>query len=211
VVFDCDGLLLETESRWTIAEQVLLERRGVPWSQDLKDAMLGTSLSQSSVLLARFAGLPDEDAPALGEELMAEYTQALAVHGVEPMPGVRELLQRLDGQLPLAVASNTLESYTRAALAASGLPPFHRALVCAGGEHAPKPAPDVYLAACLALGVEPAGAIAFEDSQPGCDAARAAGLWTIGVPSQPGQTLEADETLASLLELDTSALLGASA
>jgi HAD superfamily hydrolase (TIGR01509 family) len=198
VVFDCDGLLLETESRWTIAEQALVRGHGGTWTTELKWRMLGMSLSQAAHILADWLGLEPAAAPALAVELEAEYASALAEHGAEPMPGALALLDALAGRVPLAVASNTPEPHLGAALRAGGLPDVFAAVVGSGGELRPKPAPDVYLAACRALAVDPAAALAFEDSQPGCDAARAAGLRVVGVPSLPGQVLRADVQLASL-------------
>jgi HAD superfamily hydrolase (TIGR01509 family) len=207
-VLDCDGLLLATESRWSIAERALLESEGGVWTPELKEAMLGRSLADAGLVMARALGRTADEAPRLGQAMIEGYERAVREHGVEPMPGARGFLARMDGRLPMAVASNTPERLTRAALAESGLGPFWRALVCAGDGLRPKPAPDVYLAACEALGAEPARCIAVEDSQPGADAARAAGLWTIGVPSLPGQALEADEVVASLDDLEVEALAG---
>jgi beta-phosphoglucomutase-like phosphatase (HAD superfamily) len=73
---------------------------------------------------------------------------------------------------------------------------------------APKPAPDVYLRACELLGVAPASAVALEDSQTGVDAARSAGLHVIGVPSLPGQELDADVVVSSLADLAVNGSLG---
>jgi HAD superfamily hydrolase (TIGR01509 family) len=201
VVFDCDGLLLETESRWTIAEQALFDRHGGRFTVEFKQRMLGTSREVSSLLLADELGLPVADAPALGEELDARFAEALAAHGTEPMPGVVELLAALAPVVPLAVASNNGERIVRVALELAGIAGYFQAVVCAGGAHAGKPAPDVYLAAAAALGADPTRAIALEDSATGATAARAAGCFTIGVPSFPGTELPADAVYGSLAEV----------
>jgi HAD superfamily hydrolase (TIGR01509 family) len=206
VVFDCDGLLLETESRWTIAETALFERHGGRFTLEFKERMLGTSHEVSSRILADALGLPPEDAPSLGAELAQGFADALAAHGAEPMPGVVELVQALAPVVPLAVASNNGERVVRIALEMAGLAPHFRAVVCAGGELAGKPAPDVYLAAIAALGADPARTVALEDSVTGATAARAAGCFTIGVPSFPGTELAAHAVYGSLAEVGLAEL-----
>jgi HAD superfamily hydrolase (TIGR01509 family) len=198
-VFDCDGTLLETESRWTIAEQVLCERWGVPFSMELKHRLLGTHLSRSGEILADWFGQPSDTAPSFGEALIVAYRAAIDEHGVEPMPGALELVTALAGRLPMAVASNTNIDDTRRVLARSTLPDAtFTAVVCAGGAITPKPAPDVFLAACQALACTPSQAMAFEDSPVGATAATAAGMLVVGVPSTSGSTLSAHITISSL-------------
>jgi beta-phosphoglucomutase-like phosphatase (HAD superfamily) len=112
----------------------------------------------------------------------------------------------LAGRVPLAVASNTREQTVRATLAASGLPPVFEHVLSPGEGRRPKPAPDVYLAACEALGVAASDAVAFEDSPPGVSAARAAGMRVVAVPSAGVHDIEADLVLGSLLDLDLAVL-----
>jgi HAD superfamily hydrolase (TIGR01509 family) len=206
VVFDCDGLLLETESRWTIAETALFERHGGRFTPELKQRLLGTSKETSQRLIAEALGQPAANAPSLGDELTEGFLAAMLEHGAEPMPGVVALLDALDGVVPLAVASNNGDQIVRAALDAVGLASRFSAVVCAGGPNAGKPAPDVYLAATAALGVDPARSVAFEDSATGATAARAAGCFTIGIPSFPGSELPAHATYASLTEVGLAEL-----
>lgn len=208
VVFDCDGLLLETESRWTMAEQAVCAAHATPFDMELKRRLHGTSLGDAGLLLADWCGAPPADGPDFGAQLMAAYRAAVDEHGVEPMPGVARVLDALAGRVPLAVASNTAEPDTRHVLARSGLPTdVFDAIRCAGAAIAPKPAPDVYLAACAALDREPATSVAFEDSPLGARAATAAGMRVIGVPSVPGSTLTTPLVLASMADLDVDAML----
>jgi HAD superfamily hydrolase (TIGR01509 family) len=208
-VFDCDGLLLDTESRWTIAERQVVESLGGVWSDTLKGRMVGTSLAVSSHILAAHVGLPPEAEPGIGEAIMERYAQVLETYGVHPLAGVDALLRELGRRgTPLAVASNTPAAFTAVALAASGLPTeLFATVVCAGDGLVPKPAPDVYLAACRALRQSATECVAFEDSPTGAAAARAAGLRLVGVPSIPGQTFEADVLLGSLDGLGVDTLL----
>jgi HAD superfamily hydrolase (TIGR01509 family) len=206
VLFDCDGLLLETESRWTIAETVLLERHGGRYTPEFKKRLLGTARETTQRMLAEELGQPLENAEALGDELEEAFIEAMMLHGTEPMPGVVELLEALDGVVPIAVASNNGEGIVRAALDVVGLSHRFGAVVCAGGPYAGKPAPDVYLAAAAALGADPARSIALEDSVVGATAARAAGCFTLGVPSFPGSDLPAHALYASLAEVGLAEL-----
>lgn len=206
-MFDCDGLLLETESRWTIAEQRVCAAHGVAFHMDLKRRMLGTALPRAGAILADWVGKRPEDGPAMGEELLHHYRAAVAEEGVEPMPGVSRLLTDLHGRVPLAVASNSKLEDTRLVLAVSGLPDVFVAVVCAGGPIAPKPAPDLYLAACAALAAAPANTVAFEDSPTGAAAAMAAGMRVIGVPSTVGIRLDTPRVLGALTEISADELL----
>jgi HAD superfamily hydrolase (TIGR01509 family) len=206
VLFDCDGLLLETESRWTIAERGLLARHGGRHTLEFKKRLLGSSRELSQMLIAEELGRPLEDGPALADELDRRFAEAIAEHGTEPMPGVVALLEALDGRVPIAVASNNGEEIVRVALEIAGVSAFFGAVVCAGPTLAGKPAPDVYLAAAAALGVDPARSIALEDSATGATAARAAGCFTIGVPSFPGSELPAHAVYGSLAEVGLAEL-----
>jgi HAD superfamily hydrolase (TIGR01509 family) len=206
ILFDCDGLLLETESRWTIAEEGLLAHHGGQYTRAFKERLLGTSRERSQELIAEYLGRPRADAPALGDELEERFAAALAEHGTEPMPGVLALLEALEGKLPMAVASNNGEKMVRIALELAGISRFFGAVVCASATLAGKPAPDVYLAAAAALGADPSRSIALEDSATGASAARSAGCFTIGVPSFAGADLPSDVTYASLLDVGLAQL-----
>lgn len=182
-------------------------RHGVPFTMELKHRLLGTHLARSGEILADWFDLPPDSAPRLATEFIEAYRDVVEEHGVEPMPGAAELVDALADRVPLVVASNTHVDDTRRVLAYSSLPDdAFVAVVCAGGELAPKPAPDVYLAACAAVAVTPAASVAIEDSPVGAQAARAAGLFVYGVPA-PGVTLEVDVVLGSLAELNAAHLI----
>lgn len=207
-MFDCDGLLLETESRWTMAEERVCQAHSVAFSMDLKRQMLGSSIERAGELLAAWVGLDRSHGPQMGKELLAAYRAVVDEHGVEPMPGVVDLLTALHGRVPLAVASNTHEAETRRVIAAAKLPDVFEAVICAGGSIPPKPAPDLYLTACAVMGAEPSQSVAFEDSPLGAAAATAAGMFVIGVPSTVGVTLSTHRVLTSLQEITATDLIG---
>ena len=185
-----------------MAEIAVCERWGVPFSTELKRRLLGTALERAGELLAEWVGeAPGQAGGLLAEQLITAYRDAVDEHGVEPMTGAAELVAALADRVPIAVASNTREVDTRRVLTRSGLPDVFTAVVCAGDGIPPKPAPDVYLAACAALDAAPATAIALEDSPTGVAAARAAGMHVIGVPSTAGVPLGAHRVVNSLGDL----------
>ena len=118
----------------------------------------------------------------------------------EPLPGARELVTALCGRRPIGVASNSPRELLRTALDRGGFGDDFDAVIGADEVERPKPAPDLYLRACELLGVRPSEAAALEDSVTGSAAARAAGLFVIGVPSLPGVELEADLVADSLCD-----------
>lgn len=199
VVFDNDGLLLDTESVWTRAEADLFERRGVEFTAAEKRELVGTSAEIAGRTLERQLGEPGR-AGELIEELNALVVAELE-HGVEAMVGARELLHGLKQRgTPIGLVSNSPIAFVRRSLELAGFEDHFDVVLSAHEVAAPKPAPDPYLEACLRLGVEPGpSVIALEDSPTGVAAARAAGLTVIGVPSVEGVALAEAHHLADSL------------
>jgi HAD superfamily hydrolase (TIGR01509 family) len=206
VVFDNDGLLLDTEEAWTRAERTLWARRGREFTVEDKRTLIGSSRSMAAVKLEALLERPGE-----GEALMDELLELVmeeALQGVEPRPGALELLARLsDAGVPLAVASNSEPQFVQRVLSGADLledGPFQTVVTAADIEH-PKPAPDIYLEACRRLAVAPASATALEDSPIGVAAAAAAGMFVIGVPYFAGGELPGASLLADSLADDAVA------
>jgi len=199
VVFDNDGLLLDTESVWTRAEEDLFERRGLEFTPADKRELVGTSAEIAGGILERRLGEPGR-AGELIEELNALVVAELE-HGVESMVGARELLERLrERGTPLGLVSNSPLRFVQRSIEIVGLGHHFDVVLSAHEVAAPKPAPDPYLEACRRLGVEPGPAVvALEDSPTGVAAARAAGLTVIGVPSIEGIALEEAHHIADSL------------
>lgn len=181
MIFDLDGVLVDTEPGWRRAETELLRRHGDAYTEADAAASLGAPVD---VVVARYADrlrLSGGDRVRLRGELMelarAEYGLSVPVR-----PGAIELLVALHGQIPLGVASNTPRELVVRALNASGLAGYFDVVVTAEDVAHPKPAPDIYLAACQRLDVEPSEAIALEDSAPGIEAGRQAGLTVVAIP-----------------------------
>jgi len=201
VIFDNDGLLLDTESVWTRAERDLFARRGLDFTPANKRELVGASAEVAGGILERRLREPGR-AAALIEELN-ELVVAELEHGVEAMVGARELLHELKRRgTPLGLVSNSPLAFVRRSLEIVGFHDRFDVVISAHEVAAPKPAPDPYLEACRRLGVD-AGpeVVALEDSPTGVAAARAAGLTVIGVPSLEGIALEeAHEIAESLLD-----------
>ena len=201
VVFDNDGLLLDTESVWTRAEQDLFARRGVGFTPADKMQLVGTSAEIAGRVLERRLGEPGR-----AEELIEELNELVVAeleHGVEAMVGARDLLRALrERGTPIGLVSNSPIAFVRRSLEIVGFEGLFDVVLSAHEVAAPKPAPDPYLEACRRLGVEPGpDVVALEDSPTGVAAARAAGLTVIGIPSVEGVLLdEAHDLAESLLD-----------
>jgi HAD superfamily hydrolase (TIGR01509 family) len=194
IVFDLDGVLVDSEGIWAEAEAATVTALGGEYTTDISAMLYGRGHRDGARILAELYG---GDHEAIAETLLANALAGFA-QGLEPLPGARELVAELRGRIPIAVASNSVRVIVETALAAAKLDGFD-AIVAGEDVEAPKPAPDPYLEACARLGVDPADAIGIEDSPVGIASAKAAGLYVIGVPSLRDQRLdEADLVVASL-------------
>lgn len=200
VVFDCDGLLMDTEPCWTIAEAELYQRRGLEFTDEHKQKVIGTAIHEEAAIMAADFGEQGSEA-AIARELHETVRDILATQAV-PMPGASEMVPLVTDRVPAALASNTERVLVDVVMARSGfdhLLPVH----VAGDEvRHPKPAPDIYLTACERLGVAPADCLAFEDSRTGLESAVAAGLRTVAIPTFTEHRFGADVVFESLLDAD---------
>ncbi len=194
-----DGLLLDTEGLWERCESELMRRHGGEFTAQDKMAVIGTSIAASCLYYAERLGLPTEAAPAVERELLDLMLAELRLQ-VAARPGALELVERLRGRVPIALASNTYRDLADVALATAGLTDAFDAIVTADDVTNPKPAPDLYLMACERLGVPPGDAIALEDSASGVAAAKAAGLACIAVPQYAETDVSAADRVIDSLE-----------
>jgi len=186
VIFDNDGLLLDTEECWTRAERILFRRRGRTLTAAHRREMIGLPQGESELQFERML-----DAPGQGRALMMETWELVfdeLTRYAPPRPGALELIARLRAaEIPLALASNSPRRLIDRALATAQIDPDTFAtILTADVVTQPKPAPEIFLTACAALGTEPARTLVLEDSRTGVAAGIAAGCYTIAVPSTPG-------------------------
>ena len=183
VVFDMDGLLLDTETLWHESEVELFRRHGAEFTREDQLRVIGTGFDVTARYFAERLGWP----PERGGELVAESTALMHERvrvQVQARPGAIELIDRLrelDG-IRVGLASNSPRFLVDDALATAGLADAFDAIVTSDDVAHAKPAPDIYLLACARLGVDPASALALEDSASGVRAAKAAGMTCIAVP-----------------------------
>ncbi len=209
IVFDNDGLLLDTEEAWTRAEEDIFERYGRSFTMEHKRSLLGSSRTIAAAKLEAML-----DRPGQGDALMDELHELVmdeALRGTPPRPGALDLLKALQATgAPVGLASNSSRAFVERTLGGAGLLNGHFAtIVTADDVQHPKPAPDLYLAACAALDADPTESAALEDSAPGVASAHAAGMFVIAVPYFPETTFpEADLTAPSLAHPAVIAALG---
>ncbi|GAB2539830.1 HAD family hydrolase [Brachybacterium huguangmaarense] len=194
VVFDCDGLLVDTEAQWIATQDDYLASHGAAMDAATRRELTGRSGEAVVGTIARMVGRdPYEVADALVALHEADADRALTM-----LPGAERTVRAIAAKVPVAVASNSPRALLDGKLAATGLADVVDASVAIEDVEHPKPAPDMYARAARLLGAEAADALAFEDSETGAQAALSAGLVLIAVPSLPGQEPEAHLRLASL-------------
>jgi HAD superfamily hydrolase (TIGR01509 family) len=186
IVFDCDGLLLDTETCWARAEATLLAQHGHPFGERERSLLLGRTVDDICEVIAALIGRPGQGA-GLRDDLMVLVEAELGTH-VTPMAGARELLAALSQRFPLAIASNSHRPVLDMILQSGGIADHFEVTVAADEVANPKPHPQLYLTAFARLGAAPAEGVAFEDSATGATAARAAGAFVIAVPSATEDT-----------------------
>jgi HAD superfamily hydrolase (TIGR01509 family) len=208
VVFDNDGLLLDTESCWTRAEVTLFARHGSEFTMEHKRDLIGSSRATAEIKLERILAMPGRGIDLMDE--LHDLVMEEAARGVEPRPGALELAAALrERGMPLALASNSVHEFVALTLEVAGAGHLFDHVLTAQDVAAPKPAPDLYLAACAALGAAPERSAGLEDTATGIAALRAAGMFAIGVPSLPGVVLdEADIVAPSLADPSVHRALG---
>ena len=186
VLWDMDGVLVDSEPLWTLAEVELATTFGGTWDAEIKAAVVGTRLEVAVPTILRFFGVPDtaEQVDQTSQWLLARMVE-LFRQDLPVLPGVVELLAALrDEGVPVALVSSSYRVLVDAALQ-QGLGPFD--LSVAGDEvvHG-KPHPEPYLTAAQRLGVDPARCVVVEDSPSGVAAGEAAGCAVVAVPGVAG-------------------------
>ena len=182
VIFDLDGVLIESESVWNEARRAVALEHGGRWSDDAPSAMMGMSSTEWSRYMHDKLGadlLPQEISSAVVARLEEAYRRSLPL-----LPGARDAVERLGARWPLALASSSNRELIDLVLEAGEIGACFRATVSSEEVAAGKPAPDVYLEAAGRLDVAPPACAAIEDSTNGLRAAAAAGMTVIAVPNR---------------------------
>jgi HAD superfamily hydrolase (TIGR01509 family) len=205
VVFDLDGLLLDSEQVWNAAKERLTRERGGRWKPEAEHEMLGMSSTEWSRYMRDELGVPMEPG-----EISAEVVRLLAEiyeQGLPVLPGADEAVRRLAGRRPLGLASSSNREIIDLVLREAGWAELFSVTVSSEEVERGKPAPDVYVEATRRLRVEPARAAAIEDSSAGIRSAAAAGMRVIAIPNrayppEPEALALAHVMLNSLADLD---------
>jgi HAD superfamily hydrolase (TIGR01509 family) len=209
VVFDLDGVLLDSEQVWDSTREQLVRERGGCWHEHAQRDMMGMSSVEWSRYMHDELGLrepPEEISAEVVRRLKTLYRERLPV-----LPGAREAVERIAERWPLALASSSNRELIDLALELMGVADLFRATVSSEEVARGKPAPDVYLEAARRLGVDPSRAAAIEDSHNGIRSAKAAGMRVIAIPNEhfpPDEEAltQADVVLRSLDELTPAAI-----
>lgn len=183
VVFDLDGLMFNTEDLYDQTGSEVLRRRGKVFTNELRQLMMGRPGRDALQIMIERHGLEDT-VEQLIEESDAVFN-ALLESNLAPMPGLLELLERLEAvKRPKAVATSSRREVVHRMLDQFEFLPRFEFVLTSEDVTRGKPHPEVFLTAARNFGVEPAEMLVLEDSENGCRAAVASGAVTVAVPSE---------------------------
>jgi len=205
VVFDLDGVLIQSEEVWDDVRERYTRERGGRYDAEIQRAMMGMSSTEWSRYLHETGGIPDSP-----EEINAEVVRRMLSAYERDLPlidGAQDAVRRLAAEFTLGVASSSNRPLIDAVLRGAQLEHCFQATVSSEEVARGKPAPDVYLEAARRLGVEPQRCAAVEDSHGGIRSAKAAGMRVIAIPNpsyppDEESLAQADEVIRSLDELE---------
>jgi HAD superfamily hydrolase (TIGR01509 family) len=212
VVFDLDGVLIDSEHVWDEARQRLAEERGGRWHERASRDMMGMSSPEWSRYMRDEVGI-DEEPEAISTEVVRRL-EAIYRERLPLVDGAVAAVERLAARWPLGLASSSNRELIDLVLELSGLEPHFQATVSSEEVAHGKPAPDVYLETARRLGADPARCAAVEDSENGIRSAKAAGMRVLAIPNPryppaEGALGQADELVSSLAELTPGLVAGA--
>lgn len=209
VIFDLDGVILDSESVWHQVRHDYVRAHGGRWTEDDQKAVMGANSLQWARHINQVCGVPlppEEIYAGVVAGLRKAYDAHLPLY-----PGAVEAVRRLADAYPLAVASSSPREIIEYVLGLAGLRALFRALVSSDDVERGKPEPDVYHEACTRMGCTPERTVAVEDSANGIRAALAAGMVVVAIPNPvfpppPDVVAAAHAVLGSVAELEPHAL-----
>ena len=211
VIFDLDGVLVDSEIWWDEIRRDWAAEHGRSWTAEDRAAVMGANSRAWARTMQERLDLPDVPTDAILRAVVDGVVERYAREGAPVIDGAVETVRRLADRYPLAVASSAHRDVIAAALESSGLDDAFLAVVSSDEMAHGKPAPDVYVEAASRLAVRPAGCLVIEDSLNGIRAGRAAGMTTVlvpnaSVPPLPEAFVIADVVLERLADLDPDAI-----
>ena len=204
IIFDLDGVLLDSEQAWDDARRDLAAEHGRPWPESATRDMMGMSSNEWPVYVRDRVGVPltaDEINADVVRRVLERYRRELPL-----LPGAREAVARIADRWPIALASSSNREVIDHALDAMGVADRFAATVSSEEVGRGKPAPDVYLEAARRIGADPARAVAIEDSENGIRSAHAAGMRVLAVPNPHFPPADEAVALADAVLADLGAL-----
>jgi HAD superfamily hydrolase (TIGR01509 family) len=207
VIFDLDGVLVDSEIWWDEVRQAFAAAHDRPWTAADREAVMGSNSRQWSATMRERLRL-DLPAEAIEAAIVDGMIRRYATEGPPRIDGAAETVRRIASTgVPVAVASSSHRAVIDTALDGLGIHDAFRVVVSSDEVVHGKPAPDVFLEAARRLAVDPARTLVVEDSLNGIRAAKAAGMGAVLVPNRsippaPGADQLADRVLDRLAELD---------
>jgi HAD superfamily hydrolase (TIGR01509 family) len=211
VVFDLDGILVQSEELWDEARRELAQEHGIEWPDGATDAMMGMSSKEWSRYVHDEVGVPDSP-----EEINRRVLEKLEQRYRTDLPwidGAQDAVRRMAASFPLGLATSSNREIIDIVMEVGGFGDLLQVTLSSEEVERGKPAPDVYLEATKRMGVEPARTAAIEDSTNGLLAASSAGMRVIAIPNDAHPPAEkglavADVVLDSIDELTPDVVRG---
>jgi HAD superfamily hydrolase (TIGR01509 family) len=181
VIFDLDGVLVDSEQAWDAARRDVVAANGGRWREGAERDMLGMSSKEWPVYLVERLGVrltPEQVNRAVVDAMLRGYERELPL-----LPGAREAVERVHAKMPIGLASSSNREVIDLVLHRMGVAGLFSATVSSEEVARGKPAPDVYLEAARRMDADPRQAVAIEDSENGIRSAHAAGMRVLAIPN----------------------------
>jgi HAD superfamily hydrolase (TIGR01509 family) len=211
VVFDLDGVIVQSEELWDAARRELAAEHGIDWPEGATDAMMGMSSKEWSRYVHDEVGVPDPP-EEINRKVLA-WVEKRYREKLPWIPGAREAVKRIGAEFPLGLATSSNREIIDIVVEVGGFEDLLKVTVSSEEVERGKPAPDVYLETTRRMGVDPQRTAAVEDSTNGLLAAKAAGMRVIAIPNDAHPPAEeglaaADVVLSSIEDLNTGVVMG---